>query len=84
MPVQIIFGLHRYFERPQPCPEQRVSPPDPDPEIEDRNLRNSCRRDIVKAVNTVIDRMEELEWENPAYLETLRAIRNEAQAGMED
>lgn len=56
----------------------------PEPEDYDRNLRNSCREDIIDAISNICDRLKELDAMTPKRLAWLEALFVEIRADMED
>lgn len=65
-------------------PEQAVNPPEDTVEDQDRDLRNSCRTDILDALGTIEDRMEELECLTPNRKLWIEAIRAEIKSDWEE
>jgi hypothetical protein len=58
-------------------PDMPESPPAVDEDDYDRIMRNSCRYDAIAATNTVISRLDEIDWcgadrQTQEYLEKLR------------
>jgi len=41
-------------------PDQAISPPEPTDEVYEKNVRNSCRREAIMALGTVISRLDEI------------------------
>lgn len=64
--------------------EPPVSPPDPDPELVERNTRNQCREDILRSITTIEDRLEELGEITRERCNHLTTLRNEIAADFED
>jgi hypothetical protein len=63
MTTHIMYLMAAYFDPHRQAarlPEQPVSPPEISDEEYDRNVRNACRRDAIKAIDTLLANLEEL------------------------